>query len=507
MQGSSRSDRQLLDAEEFCRHLVKPDSVPAFLADHRGQLFPDELFEDLFPSGRGRPSVPADVIATVMVLQSLEGLSDREACRALQCDISWKVACGLGLTDEAFHPTVLVLWRNKLRSSVRPQRIFEAVRTVVDESGVIATRHRRALDSTVLDDAVQRQDTISLLQSQIRRVRKVIPELASIYVHEMNLEPGRPFCDFEDRDDIDRVVSELIEDAYELIVAADELALTDPQLDAVALLALVAGQDVEPGDAPGRWRIATRTAPDRIVSVVDPESRHVHKTQHAYRDGFKAHIAAEPETGIITATDLTAGNVGDAQAGPGLLANEPAGTEVLGDSAYGSGTLRRHLDDHGMTAVIKPMPLRAAVEGGYTLDDFTVDTEHNTVTCPEGFTVAITKNRRARFAKHCATCPVRRQCTNAKAGRTIVLHEEHGLLAAARVTATTEEFDTTYRTLRPMVERTLAWLVRKNARKVRFRGIERNKLFLSHRAAAVNLTRLVHLGIAHDGTTWVMQAG
>jgi IS5 family transposase len=233
----------------------------------------------------------------------------------------------------------------------------------------------------------------------------------------------------------------------------------------------------------------------------------VHKTQHAYRDGFKAHIAAEPETGIITATDLTAGNVGDAQAGPGLLANEPAGTEVLGDSAYGSGTLRRHLDDHGMTAVIKPMPLRAAVEGGYTLDDFTVDTEHNTVTCPEGFSVAITKNRRARFAKHCATCPVRRQCTNAKAGRTIVLHEEHGLLAAARVTATTEEFDTTYRTLRPMVERTLAWLVRKNARKVRFRGIERNKLFLSHRAAAVNLTRLVHLGIAHDGTTWVMQAG
>jgi transposase len=142
MQGSSRSVRQLLDAEEFCRHLVKPDSVHAFLAHHRSQLFPDELFEDLIPSGRGRPSVPANKIAPVMVLQSLEGLSDREACRALQCDISWKVACGLGLTDEAFHPTVFVLWRNKLRASERPERIFEAMRVVVDESDVIAIGSR-----------------------------------------------------------------------------------------------------------------------------------------------------------------------------------------------------------------------------------------------------------------------------------------------------------------------------------------------------------------------------
>ncbi len=160
-----------------------------------------------------------------------------------------------------------------------------------------------------------------------------------------------------------------------------------------------------------------------------------------------------------------------------------------------------------MDAVIKPMPLRSAVEGGYTLDDFEVDIEHNTITCPEGITVTITKSRRARFGKHCATCPVRRRCTKAKAGRTIVLHEEHHLLSAARVTATTEEFEITYRTLRPMVERTIAWLVRANARKVRYRGIERNKLFLSHRAAAVNLTRLVRLGVGHNGTTWVVQPG
>ena len=509
MQGSSQPDRQLLDAAAFCSHLVGEGSVHAFLAEHRTRLFPDEMFEDLFPSGRGRPSVPADVIATVMVLQALEGLSDREACQALRTNIAWKVAAGLSLTDEGFHPTVLVLWRNKLRASDRPQRIFEAVRAVVSESGVIANKHRRALDSTVLDDAVQRQDTISLLVSQIRRVRKLVPELQErVYVHEHNLTTGRPPCDFEDQDDVDRLISELVEDAYELVWATEDLGrhLDETQKDAVALLALVAGQDVEPGERPGQWRIAERTAPDRIISVVDPESRHAHKTQHSYRDGFKAHLAAEPETGIITATTLSAGNTGDAEQAPGLVKDEPAGTEVLGDSAYGSGEFRQHLCDNDMTAVIKPPPLRPAVKDGYNLDDFDIDEVGRTITCPAGITVTINANRRARFGKNCRDCPERRHCTKSKAGRTMVLHPNYALLTAARVFAGTSSFEETYRQYRPMIERTIAWLVRGHNRKLGYRGIERNALWLSHRAAAVNLMRLVNLGLDHDGTSWMMAA-
>lgn len=118
MQGSCRPDRELLDAAAaLCGHLLGERSVHAVLAEHSLALFPDEMFADLFASGRGRPSVPADVIATVMVLQALEGKSDREACRALEGDIAWKAAAGLSLTDEAFHPTVPTLWRNKLRAS------------------------------------------------------------------------------------------------------------------------------------------------------------------------------------------------------------------------------------------------------------------------------------------------------------------------------------------------------------------------------------------------------
>ncbi|MGH3659054.1 MAG: transposase, partial [Micromonosporaceae bacterium] len=365
------------------------------------------------------------------------------------------------------------------------------------ESGVIANKHRRALDSTVLDDAVARQDTITMLVAQIRRVRRLVPELGSVWVREHNLEGGRPPCDWDDPTDRDRLVSELVDDANELVWAAEDLELSDAQADAVALLALVAGQDVEPGDGPGQWRITQGTAPDRVISTVDTETRHAHKTRRAYRDGYKAHVAAEPDTGLITACDIGPGNTGDATAAPDLIATEPAGTEVLGDSAYSAGEFRAHLEDREMTAVIKPQPLTAAIASGFTLDDFTIGCDAATITCPEGITVAITKNGSARFGTNCRTCPVRARCTNAKAGRVIVLHPHHGLLAAARRQADTDTFDEIYRQHRPMIERTIAWLVKDNNRRLRYRGIERNRLGWSHRCAAVNLKRLLALGLTH----------
>ena len=152
-----------------------------------------------------------------------------------------------------------------------------------------------------------------------------------------------------------------------------------------------------------------------------------------------------------------------------------------------------------MDATIKPVPLRPAIDGGYTLDDFTIDPDNNTVTCPEGITVKLSKRRSARFGATCATCPARSRCTNAKNGRVIVLNEHHDLLAAARRQAETAEFDESYRQHRPMIERTLAWLTRKGHRRLRYRGIERNQLGWSHRCAAINLQRLIRLGLDHKG--------
>jgi IS5 family transposase len=446
--------------------------------------------------------VPADVIATTMLLQALSNLSDRDAVAALRTDLRWKVAAGLTLDDEGFHPTVLTLWRNKLRASDRPQRIFDAVRDVIDATNVLSGKTRRVLDSTVLDDAVTRQDAIMQLVAQIRRVRRLIPEAKalSVVAHDYDNDPGKPACSWNDRADIDRVVTELVSDAHTILAALDGVALDAAQSEAVGLLALVAGQDVEPGDTDGTWRIAPVTRPDRMVSVHDPESRHVHKTTSNYRDGFKAHVSVEPDTGLVTACDLTAGNVGDAQAAPGLLANEPAPVEVLADSAYGSGEFRHHLTEHGHTATIKPIPLRPAVVGGFTIDDFTVDTTAATVTCPNGITTRITRRGTATFGAKCRGCPLRQRCTTSVSGRTVTIHEHHDLMAAARAHAHTAEFTDSYRQHRPMVERSIAWLVRRGGRKVRYRGIARNQIGLAHRCAAINLNRLVNLGLHHDGT-------
>jgi IS5 family transposase len=506
MQGTSDPNPELLDAMAMCGHLVARDSVHWFLAEHRHRLFPDEMFADLFPSGRGRPSVPADVVATVMVLQALEGLSDRDAVVQLRNSISWKVAAGRSLTDEGFHPTVLTLWRNKLRCSDRPQRLFDAVREVIDATNVLAGKTRRALDSTVLDDAVTRQDAIMQLVAQIRRVRRLVPAARALVLvaHDYDHDPGKPVCAWGDRADIDRVVTELVSDADTILAALDGVELDEVQAEAVGLLALVAGQDVEPGDTQGTWRIAPVTRPDRVVSVHDPESRHVHKTTSNYRDGFKAHVGVEPDTGLITACDLTAGNVGDAQAAPGLLAGEHEPVEVLADSAYGSGEFRHHLAEHAHTATIKPIPLSTPIVDGFVIDDFAVDLAAMTATCPNGITVAISaRSRQAHFGRRCTGCPLRQRCTRSATGKILTINEHHELLAAARTQAATDTFTNSYRQHRPMVERTLAWLVRRGHRKVRYRGIDRNRIGFAHRCAAINLRRLINLGVSWHGG-WTM---
>ena len=506
MQGTSALDTQLLDASSLCGHLVPAGSVYAFLAEHRRDLFPDELFADLFPSDRGRPSVPADVIAAVMVLQALEGASDREAMRRLRTDICWKVACGLTLTDDAFDPTVLTLWRNRLRISDRPQRIFDAVREVIKQTNVLHGRTRRALDSTVLDDAVTTQDTVMQLVTAIRRVRREIPEAkaTTLDAHDYDNDPGKPDCAWDDAEARDALVSALVTDALRLLVDVSVLELTDVQRDAVGVLALVAGQDVEPGGHDGTWRIATGTRPGRMVSAVDPDSRHVHKSVSSYRDGYKAHVAVEPETGLITACELTPGVTPDGPVGVELLADEDEGIEVLADSAYGSGETREAFEQAGHTQTIKPIPLRSAVPNGFTRDDFAVDLDAGTVTCPAGHTVAISPSNNAIFGWRCASCPLRDRCTTAKRGLKLTIHKHERHLKRARERAREPHFIETYRMLRPMVERTIAWFTSKGNRRVRYRGTDRNRFWASTRAAAINLRRLVNLGLHRVDDGWAI---
>lgn len=512
--------------ESLAGHLLVAGSVFGFLAEHRHRLFPDELFADLFPSGRGRPSIPGEVIASVIVLQSLRGLSDREAVEALTFDLRWKAACGYPIDKKGFDASSLTVWRARLAASERPQRIFEVVRGVIAETGAVKGRVRRALDSTILDDAVARQDTVTQLVAQVRRVGREVPGAQQVItdrctrLHALTGQgydsTGKPRIAWDDAQARDELVTALVNDALALLGGLDVDAITSAggrPAEAIALLALVAGQDVEPADGSdgtdGRWRIARKVAPDRIISTVDPDARHAHKTVERRQDGFKAHVVIEPDTGLATVVELTkaAGpDNSDAAVGARLVVTDPtvAGpVEVLGDSAYATGDMLAVLDAKQWTPLLKPWPIKPAVAGGYTIDDFIHDPGAGTLTCPAGVTRTLSRTRIATFGIACRGCPLRQQCTTATDGRAVTVGEHHALQREHRQRATDDGFQAAYRQHRPMVERTIAWLVRGN-RKVPYRGATKNNDWLHHRAAALNLRRLLNLGLSLEDNGWAI---
>jgi hypothetical protein len=218
-------------------------------------------------------------------------------------------------------------------------------------------------------------------------------------------------------------------------------------------------------------------------------------------------VKVEPDTGLITGCALTPASGAehsDAAVGIELLADEPDPVEVLADSAYGTGELLAAVAGAGHTAIIKPWPLRPAVDGGFTLDAFTVDEAAGTVTCPNQLTRPITSSRWVIFGAACRGCPLRARCTASATGRSLRLHPHHALQRAHRARATDPQFQAVYRQHRPMVERSISWLVAGRNRRLRFRGTRLNNLWLHHRAAALNLRRLLALGLTRDGISWAL---
>jgi hypothetical protein len=528
VQGVERTDRVLLDAAALVGHLVPAGSMYAFLAQHRGRVFPDEQFADLFASAKGRRSIPAPVAASILTLQTLLDYSDAETAEAARCDLRWKVACGMALDDKGFHPSTLTYWRRRLASSDRPHRINEAVRQVVQATGILRGRRRRAVDSTILADAVATQDTVTQLVSQIRRVARTVPgaaeQVAAVCTGHDYSRPGKPGIDWDDQAARDVLVSALVNDATALLDALAGAELDEPARQALALLALVAGQDVEPAEGSdgtdGRWRIARKVAEDRVVSTVDPQARHTRKSGEARRDGYRAHLAAEPDTGIITDEALTKA-AGTEHSDPAVAQQFLAGDlatssdgdgdgdgerEWYGDSAYGTGDLRGDIHDAGHHAVIKPKPLQTPVEGGFSIDDFTIDETAGTVTCPAGNTKRLGANRVATFGVRCRGCPLRQRCTTSKTGRKIVLHPRDDLLREARHRWTNDpDLRERYRRHRPNIERAVAQVASRGGRrlKLRYRGTDANHAWLKRRTAALNLRNLINRGLDYT-TGWML---
>jgi hypothetical protein len=402
-------------------------------------------------------------------------------------------------------------------------------------------------------------------------VARVVPGAADLVAavctgHDYTT-PGKPRIDWEDPEAKDGLVSALVNDALALVNALADNQITPEASEAVALLALVAGQDVEPAEGSdgtdGRWKIAHRVAEDRVISTVDPEARHTRKSPEARRDGYRAHLVAEPGTGLITDEELTQA-AGPDNSDPAIAAAflsadtdtadtdaadtdtidtqatdgdaEPADTDGGGvpgpsrttadagigegqaglaelvrswfaDSAYGTGDLRAAIKAAGHRAVIKPKPLQVAVKGGFSVDDFTVDAQAGTVTCPNQITRPISPGRVATFGSLCRSCPLAARCTTSKTGRKIVLHEHDAELRAARRTwADDPDLRAEYAKHRPNVERVVSQVATRGGRrlKLRYRGTVKNNAWLKRRTAALNLGNLIRRGLDHVNGTWIV---
>jgi hypothetical protein len=304
----------------------------------------------------------------------------------------------------------------------------------------------------------------------------------------------------------------------------------------------VVGQDLEEDDD-GVLRIARKVAKDRVISTVDPEARHGHKTQARGFDGYKGHAAVDPDSEIVTATVVSAGNAGDASVAEDLIADlvhdkedvdsesAPAGADtddapastpdevaaperpaVYGDNAYGTGPFHECLEDAGIDSLCKTQ--RPTAAGGlFTKDRFDIDLEDDTVTCPNHVTVGVTRHGNgggiASFGDACATCPLRVQCTKSNSGRTVSISPQEAALARARARQADPSWRDEYRATRPKVERKLAHLMRRKhgGRRARVRGTARVDADFRLLAAAVNLARLAALGARSTTRGWAVAGG
>lgn len=527
----------------YCDGKLSPTSIYGLLYRECHNLFPDDAFADLF-AGIGRDSVPPRIVAVVMVLQHVEGLSDRDAVDRFAFDVRWKYAAGgLSLEEPSFAHTVLVGMRARLRNSKEPNRIFRIVADVAKAAGLVG--RRRVLDSTPLYDAVATQDTVTMIRASIRGLLRVadtqlMQDLRGVLKRDDDYaSPGKPACDWEDKAAREALIDALARDAHAVLTLLDGRDLSkDVEVEEAAkLIATVVGQDLEKTED-GRFRIARKVAKDRVISTVDPEARHGHKTSARSYDGYKGHISIDPDSEIITGAAVTAANVGDGAVAKDLIADvvppvpeappnnaapvedspsdatttpeatapvdaaaaAAAPVEVYGDASYGTAEVLVHLAAANAVPNVK-VQAPPAPDGRFTKDMFTIDLVNDTVTCPAGRLVQIHRSKDGSavvgFGKGCLTCPKMSSCTESKSGRDIKIHRHEAVLFEARTRQKSADWRRNYRATRPKVERKLAHLMRHRhgGRRARMRGRERVAQDFLMLCGAVNLKRLAVLGL------------
>lgn len=514
----------LFEADQLYLGFVGKDTFYGFLAQHRGELFHDEDFAECYSPDTGRPSVPPSLLATALVLQRHDNVSDAEAKARADFDLRWKVALGVEVGERPFAKSTLQLFRAQLVLKEQMREIFEDSLAYARKSGYLKKRKLKlALDTTYILGRGAVEDTYNLLAEGMRQLMRVLAEAEGRGVAEWAqgqglaryLAPsikGSADVDWGDKEARDRFLHGIVADAKRVLELATEaqsrMAEREQESDrleaAGALLRQLITQDVETSEAGSTLKQGV--ARDRIVSVHDPEMRHGHKSKSKRFEGHKLAIAVDADSQLITAVEVLAGNAPDSEGALELTeASEAnAGLEVaetIGDCAYGDGATRQAYADAGRKLVA-----RVAPRGGdqITKDQFQIDLEALSCTCPAGQTTrrlirrGYSRDRggkkHARQAFHfdgtiCAACPLHAQCVKAKGGkgRTVGLHPQEGLLQEARALQSSPAFEE-YSQKRQVAEHRLARMVQLGMRQARYFGHRKTLYQAMMTATVANLT-------------------
>jgi transposase len=522
MLGKRGPQRGLFEADTAYVAFVGRDSFYGWLASQRGELFRDEAFAGLSVLDNGRPSVPPSLLAVALVLQTYDGVSDDEAKQRADYDLRWKVALGVELDTRPFAKSTLQEFRAQLIVHEEQAAIFQQSLELAKRRGKFRTKTgeqrklKVALDTTNILGRGAVKDTYNLLGDGIVKLARVLAKLSrrplgawaeaegsGRYVGPTSLK-GTAEIDWGDATARRRFLGEIVADADRLLeqarVVRSGLAPGSTAeatlVEAAGLLSRVLLQDVERReDGPA---IKEGVAPDRLLSVHDPEMRHGRKSASKRFDGYKAAVAADTDEPLIVAVEVLAGNASDAEGALALIEQAEATTgcavdATLGDCAYGSGETRQAFAAAGRTIVAKvPNPSN---QGCFPKTAFVLDLDATSATCPAGqttqdFRPSATGGGQFRFAPAgCAACPRRAQCVRGSGGRTVTVHPQERLLQAARAFQASPAFAESRRR-RQAVEHRIARLVQLGIRQARDVGTPKVRFQLLLAAAVANLTYL-----------------
>jgi len=530
MLGKRGPQRGLFEADTTYLTFVGEDSFYGWLASQRGELFQDEAFAGLYVLDNGRPSVPPSLLATALVLQTYEGVSDDEAKRRATYDLQWKVALGVELDARPFAKSTLQEFRAQLIVHEEQAAIFQASLELAKRRGKFRTtggdkrKLKAALDTTNILGRGAVKDTYNLLGDGIIHLARALATQAGQsleawaeahgygrYVGPTSLK-GTTEIDWSDPEQRRRFLGEIVADADRLLeqarVARRTLEAGSPAevalLEASGLLRRLLIQDVERrDDGPA---LKEGVAKDRLVSVHDPELRHGRKSARTRFDGHKAAVVVDTDEPLILAVDVLAGNAPDAEGALELIEQAEATTgcevdETLGDCAYGSGETRQAFAEAGRTLIAKVPSV--SNQGRFPKTAFTLDLAVGSATCPAGQTTHDLRRTPAGGGQFhfdvaiCAACPLREQCVKGVGGRTVALHPQERLLQEARAFQSSPAFAETRRR-RQAVEHRIARLVQLGIRQARYLGRAKTRFQLLMAAAVANLTYLAATSPAID---------